>query len=576
MKFKRFLSVMLSLTMLFSVAACGSQTEDSVQSGTETKTEAETKTEVEPTSEVAEEISYDPFGAYDETVKIEIGRVQEDRGIEFPDGMDYVNNPVNDYIKEKLNIEIDYTWEGLAAGENYNRTVSLAIAAQEIPDILWINDRTVLNQLVENDLVADLTEVYENYASDEVKALYESCSGDILGDYASADGKIVALPHSPNLGLAHLIWVRQDWVDTLGLTLDEDGNDLITREEIEMVAKAFIDNDPGKSGNPVGLAIFPNLNMDANTAFTSFNYPFGGFYRLWFDNGDGTVRSGSVAPETKEILGWWNDMFTKGILDPQYGITGWDQILEMLVANRLGIVSGEATAPTWMLLNTLKADPNAYFKAYAVDDGTGKTTWATWNEVSRWVVVSKDCENPEAAVKLLNVMTEMKDTNKFFAENPEFEALSESLGVLYKDLAPLYIDISAPSTVYEEFTACKNGEIAYEELEPDMQTLYDQLKKYEDDPASATPEELARYIRHMEGQRVVETLEAKGLVEYVSPIYGIVTETMTSKLADLNKLEEETYVKIITGEEPVDYFDTFVEEYNARGGAAICEELAGK
>ena len=64
------------------------------------------------------------------------------------------------------------------------------------------------------------------------------------------------------------------------------------------------------------------------------------------------------------------------------------------------------------------------------------------------------------------------------------------------------------------------------------------------------------------------------MIDFVSPIYGITTDTMASKLADLNKLEEETYVKIITGEEPVDYFDTFVEEYNSRGGAAICEELA--
>ena len=569
-KFKRFLSVMLALAMLFSMAACGSKTEEAVQP--ETATEAEVEAEAP-----AEENSYDPFGAYDETITVEIGRVQEDRGVAFPEGDSYENNPVNDYIKEKLNVEIDYTWEGLASGEDYNRTVSLAIASGEIPDILWINNQTILDQLVESDLVADLTEVYENYASDELKAVYEAAPTDVLGERASAEGKLVALPQYAGGGLAHMIYIRQDWVDSLGLKLDEDGNNLITREEIEMVAKAFVENDPGKSGNPVGLAVFPNLNMDANTAFTSFNYPFGGFYRLWFKNADGTVASGSVAPENKEILRWWNDMFTKGLLDPQYGVTGWDQILEMLVANRLGIVSGENSAPGWMLLNTLQADPNAYFKTYGLDDGTGKTTWAAWDNVNRWVVVSKECEHPEAAVKLLNVMTDMRENTKdLFAENPELKEYSDNVPLLYEDLRPLYIDVADDPSIYETVMSCMNGEIAYEDLKQSEAVAYDTVMKYQEDPSSLTPEERGTYMQCMESHRTEYELKENNQIKYVSPLYGKNTETMTSKLADLNKLEEETYVKIITGEESVDYFDTFVEEYNARGGAAICEELAGQ
>ena len=567
--FKRYLALILSMTMLLSMVACGSKTEEKENTSTET-------VETEDTSQT-EEINYDPFGAYEETVTVEIGRVQPDRGIDFPEGDSYENNPVNDYIKEKLNVEIDYIWEGLDSGEDYNRTVSLSIASEEIPDIMWLNDQAILDQLVENDLVADLTEVYEKYASDDVKAAYESAPTDVLGERASAGGKLIALPTSTGGTLAHLIYIRQDWVDALGLKLDEDGNDMITREEIEMVAKAFVDNDPGNSGNPVGLAVYPNLNMDANTAFTSFNYPFGGFYRLWFKGDDGTVHSGSVAPETKEILSWWHDMFEKGLLDPQYGVTTWDTILEMLVNNRLGIVSGEGSAASWMLLNTLQADPNAYFKAYALDDGTGKTTWAAWNSVSRWVVVSKDCEHPEVAVKLLNVMLEMNSNGKeLMAENPEIKDYKENYSLLYEDLRPLYIDLTMPGgrSAYGEVMACINGEIAYEELLEANQKAYDVAVKYQKDPSSLTADERGLYMMYMEGYRVSDVITSSGNLQVVSPLYGRTTETMSSKLADLNKLEEEAYVKIITGEEPIDYFDTFVEEYNDRGGAAICEELA--
>ena len=51
------------------------------------------------------------------------------------------------------------------------------------------------------------------------------------------------------------------------------------------------------------------------------------------------------------------------------------------------------------------------------------------------------------------------------------------------------------------------------------------------------------------------------------------TETMDSKWATLEKLEDEMFLKILTGEESVDAFDGYVEQWNALGGANIIEEL---
>ena len=56
------------------------------------------------------------------------------------------------------------------------------------------------------------------------------------------------------------------------------------------------------------------------------------------------------------------------------------------------------------------------------------------------------------------------------------------------------------------------------------------------------------------------------------PFFGK-TETMSTKWANLEKLEIETFVKIITGEKSVDYFDEFVTTWNQMGGEDITKEV---
>lgn len=54
---------------------------------------------------------------------------------------------------------------------------------------------------------------------------------------------------------------------------------------------------------------------------------------------------------------------------------------------------------------------------------------------------------------------------------------------------------------------------------------------------------------------------------------GAPTESMTLYMSYLKDLQNETFVKIITGEETIDAFDQFVENFYANGGDAITEEV---
>lgn len=52
------------------------------------------------------------------------------------------------------------------------------------------------------------------------------------------------------------------------------------------------------------------------------------------------------------------------------------------------------------------------------------------------------------------------------------------------------------------------------------------------------------------------------------------TPTMETKWANLKKLEDETVLKIILGQAPIDSFDKFVKDWKAQGGDEITAEVA--
>ena len=95
------------------------------------------------------------------------------------EGDDDENNAWTRYLKEKLNVQNTDLFEA-NDGDDYEQKVSMAIVSGEIPDIMEVGDYDTLKQLYENDLIADLTEVYENCASDKIKEIYDSYDGVCL------------------------------------------------------------------------------------------------------------------------------------------------------------------------------------------------------------------------------------------------------------------------------------------------------------------------------------------------------------------------------------------------------------
>ena len=103
-----------------------------------------------------------------------------------------------------------------ATGDDYDRQVSLALSAGDIPDMMKVGSLDELKELYENDLIADLTGVYEEYASDYLKKLYDSFEGRAI-ENVTIDGKMVALPGTNVDTSPGIVWVRSDWMEQLAI-----------------------------------------------------------------------------------------------------------------------------------------------------------------------------------------------------------------------------------------------------------------------------------------------------------------------------------------------------------------------
>lgn len=518
-------------------------------------------------------VAKDENGAYVDTLTITLGRFAEPSAAAlFPEGQTFEDNAYTRYIESKLNVDLVDSFE--AGGDAYTNQLATCVASGELPDILTVNSYDTFVEMVNNGLTYDLTDVYEEYASDYIKSLYDSYDGRCLG-MATFDGRLMGIPGTnPDNSVPVLCWMRKDWLDKLGINPDPDGDLCITLDDIAAVAKAFVDANVSGGNHTVGMAFSGNDIADAMCIANAM----GGYIDRWIENPDGTMSWSTLAPEVKAAWAKMNEWYEEGILDPQFGTRTTDDINAMMINNELGIVFGAWHIPDWRLSSVKALVPEAEYIAYTVADDNGIVHTYHENAAERFLVVSKDCKYPQVAVEILNILYD--DLARATAETaPEVIAYINAGG--HNEGRPYYMEVlpsNNPSIYYTEHMAVINGEMTPEETtiaenRGSSQAILDYLK----DPQNVTEKTLGGW--HFYESRIIglgasiEALEKNGNAEWITPKYPPTTPTSEQKKATLDKTELEAYVAIVTGAQPIDYFDTFVSEWKRLGGDAIAQEV---
>ena len=577
--FKRLMAAMLVIIMMLSLVACNNQPADPTKGNDDPKpTQGK---DPDPTTAPTEP-ALGLLDPYPETVTVTFSRLL-DQVSTYPEG---VTNDKNGYVqmaKDVLNIECVTKFEA-TSGEAYDRLTSLAIAGEDLPDFLYIygDGLALVKELYENDLIMPLNELFETYADDVMKANYASY-GDGIWDGVVFDGQKYALPYAAG-NFYNMIWIRSDWMRELNITIDDNNDGIITREELVMVAKAFVDNDMSGTGNTIGLA----LNTNFATHGTQLTDSFGAFAGGYVANDDGTVSHGSTNPKMKDALAWLRDLYAQGILDPQYGTRSSSDINELLTNGQLGIFVGP-----WSFSTALKSihemNPEADFLSYNLDNGSGKVNFPSSSQSKgQYLVISKDCEHPEAWFKIYaqqNAYSAMAPADRE-AQFPELFAQVQA--GMSGQARPVFIDILNTNFVFMNQTSptleyLKNGTTEYLDAngalktyntDPASNTYLRCWNTYHEDSTKMKSSDWVIYLsRFAGGGYHAYKLDQAGLYEK-STLISIQTDSMTSNPVDFDGMRDEYFIKIIVGELPLDAFDEYVTQRYAQGDDVICQELA--
>lgn len=177
-----FLSTILSLALLTGCSLGTAEME---------------KTDIDVLSEKSskswEQAETTPLGKYPELVTYTLGQMKGANNSNLPDGQNYEDNAYTRYLKKTLNIQNKNVF--MESEERYDEALNILVKDRNLPDIFLVSDRETLEELVENDLIEDLTEVYKSCASDKIKEMYESYGEELLAS-GTFDGKLYALPET--------------------------------------------------------------------------------------------------------------------------------------------------------------------------------------------------------------------------------------------------------------------------------------------------------------------------------------------------------------------------------------------
>lgn len=560
---RKCLSFLLAATMIAALAAgCGSSDDP-------------TKNMSEEEKAAWEAVVNDPYGKYPELITYTSGYNLTNQGGDMLAGTPYENDTPSDnaytrYVKEVLNVQNENMFEA-PTGPDYDQKVSMAIASQDIPDIMYIADYATLVDLVENDMIQDLTDVYNNLACETVKASYESYGADNNPlNTVTFDGKIMAIPKTQLSDGQDFLWLRKDWLDNLGL------EEPSTMDEVADILRAFISDDPDGNGqaDTVGLAVlptvyggYPNNHFGIDNFFTAFDaYP-----EIWIKDSEGKAAYGSVQPEMKDALQLLSDWYAEGLLDKEFTTRTTDDIVALISGGQCGAYVG----PWWSPFNPAQtasyANKDAEWVNVSAPVGSdNKINGINTKPYAGFVVVRKGYEHPEIAMKIVNINSEYakKDTSDAAKE------IIENQTIAYFNW-PLYCQVQ-PGNNAEIMTAnvkaVLDGSADVSTLDTEELGYYESAVRYQEAVDAGQKAESADYSQYMSRLVAINKFSEEP-ANFMTPAYFETSESMKTKWASLEKLEQQTILKIIVGEADMSAFDEFVDNWTSAGGQTITEEI---
>ena len=588
---KKATAVTIAAALTLSMAACGSS-----EGGNVSKESTESKQSGSTEAQNTVSSSGNPaFDAVVEDLKSEIKFYGYEDPITLKMGFSYAsdfgwagNETFEDNIWRNLykalgfDVEVLYNIDATQA----ETKLATSITSGNYPDLLS-GSSTEIVKYAETGVIADITDVFEEYASDELKEYLNYGGVDNLSA-GIVNGRLYGIPTASEAQIdGMMMYIRKDWLDNLGLEVPK------TMDELKAVAKAFTEDDPDGNGvdDTYGLALCGADGFTYWSGLQAFFEGYGAAPGYWSDSftfieKDGKVLwGGALSTEMKTALADLQEMYAAGALAKSFGTMDYNQLLQDVGAGVCGIYF----APRWgamvPYIDALKSDVNAEIVAAMIPDGMGEGSSKAYIQTTPGSLraISSKCEHPEAVVKLMNISVRLLAN---YRNEDERNMFSGQTGV-YSGWKTSWIGLGKPGeqveSITKEMTAMSTGVLTDDMTESQISsvkamqayfaaredgTLADLLAA--EDATIQTGISNSTVSTEIGGGAVMLKQIAEDRFNY-SAYNTVPTKNMASCYATLNKMALETIIKIIYGDS-VDSYDEFLKSWNELGGEVVTKE----
>lgn len=542
------------------------------------------------------------FEKYDPVIEL-----TTDRYITSEDGLSaWEDDPYIRWAEENLGIR----WKPkfvVASKKEHDQKLVLLAATDDLPDVICDAPAYLVKQWQRDGFLRVLQDDIEQWGSDLTKYLIldeyqKQSNGAGFAGYTTPEGKFYALPMvlDPQAGAWPKLFYRSDILDELGM------KEPTTIAGLEEVFAAFKQKYPDQAAYMLDDYFFGL----ASSVFQLHGCQLNTYYEK-----DGQIVFGSIQPEAKETLATLRDWYKKGYIAKDFDTMKYETEQTRFSEGNYFIVSAEQWFPKWMMpkLNAKKSNAKLTPLPQLKDRNGKMNTYYSQFYIQYPAVVSKTCKNPEAVIKEMNILYESGMRNEkdlrergFSFRWPEtqvqrpinldevkakginaakYNYTAEEQGPHFLNAGPtnpvgiLYGNGNSRALSTAKAQATSVLQVLLDnnyDMDATLGALPVEQKTWFDMTFISNPEAMGNPWGCE--ATLKNTIQLGEMLESgLAVTDGGWTQAYMGQCADdygvqLEDLEREYFVQIVTGERPLDDFDKFVTVWRENGGDEILNE----
>ena len=441
------------------------------------------------------------------------------------------------FVEEKFNVKLNIVSIPRA---DYAQRQQIMMTTGEVPDVMIVMDPNEMKKYADQGLLAEVPmELIEQYAP-RTKAEIDNNApqGWFYTEHKGVNYGVPTLFGGKNT--TPIAW-RVDLLEKAGVTG--------IPETIDEMTAAF---EALKAINVFGMS------SNGNSDYAAFQKIFGAFgvMPIQWTVKDGKVTNGAVMPEAKEGLTLLADWYSKGYIDPEF-VTGQnlgEKFIDGTFAfnDNASIFTTDESNPN-SAVSALKAiNPDGKIEFGALPKGprgeSGGWSWGTAANGMSFGAHMKD--QPEKLQRALEIIDAVINDEEVYV--------------------PLAYGTQGTHWDFKNGTDLKEG-VKYLPPYDDAVKMREEGIKVGETFFGGRPNFEIFYKYY--GDQLREINE-KYAANPVADIFGKpdILPSAGQYWGELKKLKIEAYAAIIRGDQPIDYFDSFVKQWNDMGGEQLQKE----